>query len=296
MMEVLNNYSNFAVAFLTLLLVLVTIVYAVFTRQMVKEMQVTRQADLRPYLIIDTIIIGQMFYLVIKNNGKTAAERVGFKFDRSIENMWKKKIEELPLFKEGITFFPPGKEFVVTLGPTYLFLSNKKEEIKYPSNFTIIVKYSYFDKIKKTESTTINLEEYMDTRSYPNEIIKSLETLDGTLRKGLESIAKSAEKLSKIEAIASPSGLDISHSTVYRILEIFNENAKHKIKLNLNLATLSELVDFLEIETKTLEKILEKRYEKGYFESFDELKDVEGMTDELLEKLEKQTFICNPRF
>jgi len=140
-----------------------------------------------------------MFYLVIKNNGKTAAERVGFKFDRSIENMWKKKIEELPLFKEGITFFPPGKEFVVTLGPTYLFLSNKKEEIKYPSNFTIIVKYSYFDKIKKTESTTINLEEYMDTRSYPNEIIKSLETLDGTLRKGLESIAKSAEKLSKIE-------------------------------------------------------------------------------------------------
>ena len=296
MMEVLNNYSNFAVAFLTLLLVLVTIAYAVFTRQMVKEMQVTRQADLRPYLIIDTIIIGQMFYLVIKNNGKTAAERVGFKFDRSIENMWKKKIEELPLFKEGITFFPPGKEFVVTLGPTYLFLSNKKEEIKYPSNFTIIVKYSYFDKIKTTESTTINLEEYMDTRSYPNEIIKSLETLDGTLRKGLESIAKSAEKLSKIEAIASPSGLDISHSTVYRILEIFNENAKHKIKLNLNLATLSELVDFLEIETKTLEKILEKRYEKGYFESFDELKDVEGMTDELLEKLEKQTFICNPRF
>ena len=79
-MEVLNNYSNFAVAFLTLLLVLVTIAYAVFTRQMVKEMQVTRQADLRPYLIIDTIIIGQMFYLVIKNNGKTAAERVGFKF------------------------------------------------------------------------------------------------------------------------------------------------------------------------------------------------------------------------
>lgn len=296
MMEVLNNYSNFAVALLTLLLVLVTIAYAVFTRQMVKEMQVTRQADLRPYLIIDTIIIGQMFYLVIKNNGKTAAERVGFKFDRSIENMWKKKIEELPLFKEGITVFPPGKEFVVTLGPTYLFLSNKKEEIKYPSNFTIIVKYSYFDKIKTTESTAINLEEYMDTRTYPNEIIKSLETLDGTLRKGLESIAKSAEKLSKIEAIASPSGLDISHSTVYRILEIFNENAKHKIKLNLNLATLSELVDFLEIETKTLEKILEKRYEKGYFESFDELKDVEGMTDELLEKLEKQTFICNPHF
>lgn len=296
MIEVFNNYSNFAVAFFTLLLVLVTIVYAVFTRQMVKEMQVTRQADLRPYLIIDTIIIGQMFYLVIKNNGKTTAEKVNFKFDRSIENMWKKKIEELPLFKEGIAFFPPGKEFVVTLGPTYLFLSNKKEEIKYPSNFTIIVKYSYFDKIKTTESTAINLEEYMDTRSYPNEIIKSLETLDGTLRKGLESIAKSAEKLSKIEAIASPSGLDISHSTVYRILEIFNENAKHKIKLNLNLATLSELVDFLEIETKTLEKILEKRYEKGYFESFDELKDVEGMTDELLEKLEKQTFICNPRF
>lgn len=296
MIEVFNNYSNFAVALFTLLLVLVTIVYAVFTRQMVKEMQVTRQADLRPYLIIDSIVIGQMFYLVIKNNGKTAAEKVGFKFDKSVENIWKKKIEELPLFKEGITFFPPGKEFVVTLGPTHLFLSNKKEEIKYPLNFTIIVEYSYFDKIKTTESTVINLGEYMDTRSYPNEMVKSLETLDGTLRKGLDSIAKSAEKLSKIEAIASPSGLDISHGTVNRILEIFNENAKYKIKLNLNLATLPELVDFLEIELKTLEKILEKRYENGYFESFDELKDVEGMTDDLIEKLKKQTFICNPRF
>lgn len=296
MIEVLNNYSNFAVALFTLLLVLVTIVYAVFTRQMVKEMQATRQADLRPYLIIDSIVIGRMFYLVIKNNGKTAAEKVSFKFDKSVENIWKKKIEELPLFKGGMTFFPPGKEFVVTLGPTYFFLSNKKEEIKYPSNFTIIVEYSYFNKIKTTESTTIDLEEYMDTRSYPNEMVKSLETLDGTLKKGLDSIAKSAEKLSKIEAIASPSGLDISHGTVNRILEIFNENAKYKIKLNLNLATLPELVNFLEIELKTLEKILEKRYENGYFESFDELKDVEGMTDDLIEKLKKQTFICNPHF
>ncbi len=177
-----------------------------------------------------------------------------------------------------------------------MFLSNKKEEIKHPSNFTIIVEYSYFDKFKTTESTVINLEEYMNTSSYPNEMVKSLETLNETLKKGLDSIITSAEKLSKIEAIASPSGLDISHSTVNRILEIFNKEAKHKIKLNLNLATLSELVDFLEIEPKTVEKVLEKRYEKGYFESFDELKNVEGITDELLEKLEKQTFICNPRF
>jgi len=295
-MEILNNYSEFTVAFLTLLLVLVTIAYAVFTWQMVKEMQITRQADLRPYLIIDSIVIGQMFYLVIKNNGKTAAEKVSFKFDKSVENIWKKKIEELPLFKRGMIFFPPSKEFVITLGPTYFFLGNKKDDIKYPPNFTIVVEYYYLNKIKTIESTTINLEEYMDTRAYPNEMVKSLETLNKTLEKGLGSIAKNAEKLSKIEAIASPSGLDISHGTVNRILKIFNENAKHKIKLDLNLATLSELVNFLEIKAETLEKILEKRYEKGYFESFDELKDVEGITDELLEKLEKQTFICNPRF
>ena len=74
-----------------------------------------------------------MFYLVIKNNGKTAAQKVSFKFDKSVENIWGNKIDELPLFKDGIIFFPPGKEFVITLGQSWLFLGEKKNEIKHPS-------------------------------------------------------------------------------------------------------------------------------------------------------------------
>lgn len=294
MIEILNQHANLLVALVTVILVCVTFAYAYFTWRIVKEMQISREADLRPYIVISTIVSGQMFYLVIKNNGKTAAQKVRFKFDKSVENIWRKKIDELPLFKDGITFFPPGKEFVITLGQAWLFLSEKRDEIKYPSTFTISVEYSYFGAKQVCETSVINLAEYMHTNLQPNEIVKSIERLDESLKKSLDSIARSTEKLSKIESIASPSGVDISQGSMYWLSEIFNEKATKKIKLNLNLATLSELVGFLGITQQIAEKILELRESNHFLKSFDELKKIEGMTDEVFEKITRQTFLCNP--
>lgn len=294
MIEALDQHANLLVVGVTVILVCVTIAYAYFTWCIVKEMQMTREGDLRPYIVTSTIVSGQMFYLVIKNNGKTAAQKVRFKFDKSVENIWRKKIDELPLFKDGVTFFPPGKEFVITLGQAGLFLSEKRDEIKYPSTFTISVEYSYFGGKQVCETTVINLEEYMHTNLQPNEIVKSIERLDESLKRSLDSIAMSTEKLSKIESIASPSGIDISQGSMYWLSEIFNEKATKKIKLNLNLATLSELVGFLGITQQIAEKILELRESNYFLKSFDELKQIEGMTDELFEKITRQTFLCNP--
>ena len=172
-MEILNQYSNALMAIMSTLLVIITLLYVAFTWRMVKEMQITREADLRPYIIIDILLADQKFHLLVKNIGKTVAESVTFNIDKNIENMWKNTIGEMPLFKEGVAFFPPGREFVVTLGPTWLFL-NKKEEIKYPLIFTIVVKYKYFGNISKSEPTTINLDEYMNTMSFPDSFAKSV--------------------------------------------------------------------------------------------------------------------------
>ena len=81
---------------------------------------------------------------------------------------------------------------------------------------------------------------------------------------------------------------------MYWLSEIFNEKATKKIKLNLNLATLSELVSFWGITQQIAEKILELRESNYFLKSFDELKQIEGMTDELFEKITRQTFLCNP--
>jgi len=294
-MDILNQYSNSIMAVMSTLLVVITLLYVVFTWRMVKEMQITREADLRPYIIIDILLVDRIFYLLIKNVGKTVARSVRFNIDKRLENMWKNKIDEMPLFKEGVAFFPPGREYVVTLGPTWAFLS-KKEEIKYPLIFTIVVTYNYFDDIKTVEPTTINLEEYMNTGPYPDGLVKSIVNIGASISAGLNSIAKNTEKLSKIEEISSPTGIDVSQGTLFRLADILKDDSKHKIRFDLNLTTLMELVALLGIDLKIAENILMKRYSDGYFRSFDDLKDIEGVTDELIDNLKKQTFICTPKF
>ena len=297
MLPILNQYSNLIVAGTTAILVVVTICYAVFTRRLVKEMIKTREADLRPYIIVDTIRREQRFYLLVRNAGRTPAEKVYFTFDETIENVRKKKIDEIPLFKNGIEILLPGKEYVIHLGPLQLFLNKDADKVKFPASFSINVEYSYFQGIRKEKQTfTINLEEYIHTEYFPNELVRTIESLSSSINNQLKLLADNMEHLTKLEAIAKPSGLEISQGTIYRISRMLNKEAKGHIRLDLNLATLSELIQFLDIEPSMAEKVLMRRYSKGYFKSYEDIKGLEGMTDELFDKFQKKTIIYNPNF
>ena len=297
MLPILNQYANLVVAWATVTLVVVTICYAVFTRRLVKEMIKTREADLRPYIIVDTIRREQRFYLLVKNAGRTPAEEVHFTFDEVIENVWKRKIDEIPLFKNGIELLLPGKEYVIHLGPLQLFLNKDADKVKFPASFSINVEYSYFQGIKKQkEKFRINLEEYIYTEYFPDEIVKTIESLSSSIGSQLNSLARNMEKLANLEALVNPSGLEISQGTIYRILQMLNKEATGHIRLDLNLATLSELIQFLDIEPSMAEKVLMRRYSKGYFKSYEDLKGLDGMTDELLDKFQRETIIYNPDF
>ncbi len=297
MLPILNQHSNLIVAGATTILVVVTICYAVFTRRLVKEMIKTREAELRPYIIVDTTLRGQRFYLLIRNAGRLPAEKVYFTFDKSVENMWTRKIEEISLFKNGIEILMPSKEYVVSLGPSQLYLSKDADTVKYPACFSINVEYSYFQGIRKQkEKFTINLEEYENTERFPDELVKTVELLSSSIDSQLRYLANSMGKLANLEAIVKPSGLEISQGTTYRILGMLNKEAKEHVRLDLNLATLSELIQFLDIEPSMAEKVLMRRYSKGYFKSFEDLEGVDGMTDELLDKFQRETIIYNPNF
>lgn len=237
-----------------------------------------------------------MFHLIIKNVGRTAARKVSFKIDKNMETMWKNKMHEMPLFKTGVAFFAPGKEFIIDLGPHWLFLGKNNDELKYPKSFAITVEYCYFDNIRATESSLINLEEYFQTRAYPNEVTKVIENAGAAIGAGLSSIAKSAEKLSKLEELSSPTGLDLSQGVLYQLAELLNKDMKEKIKFDMNLASLKELVQYLGLDIGLAKNILEKRDASGYFKSFDDLKDVEGMTEVVLDEIKKQVIIYNPYY
>ncbi len=297
MLPILNQYSNLIVAGATATLVVVTICYAVFTWRLVKETRITREADLRPYIIVDTILRRGRFHLVVKNIGRSPAENVLFSFDKSFENMFGRRIEEFSLFKNGIRLLQSGKEYVIHLGMSHLFLKNEADKEKYPSSFSIYVEYSYFQGIKKhKEEFAINLEEYANTEHFPNELVESLDSLSSSVNKQLNSLADDMEKLAKLEAMVKPSGLEVSQGTTYRILGMLNREAKEHLRLDLNLATLSELIQFLDIEPSMAEKVLEHRYSIRYFKSYEDIKGLEGMTDELLDKFQKKTIIYNPNF
>ncbi len=297
MLPTLNQYSNLIVAGVTTILVVVTVFYVAFTRRLVKEMIKTREADLRPYIIVDTIRREQRFYLVVRNAGRSPAEKVCFTLDKIIENVWKRKLDEIPLFKNGIEILLPGKEYVIHLGPLQLFLNKDADKVKFPASFSINVEYSYFQGIKKQkEKFRINLEEYIYTEYFPNEIVKTIESLSSSIGSQLNSLARNMENLAKLEALVNPSGLEISQGTIYRILQMLNKEAKGHIRLDLNLATLSELIQFLDIEPSMAEKVLMRRYSNGYFKSYEDIKGLEGMTDELLDKFKEKTIIYDPNF
>lgn len=297
MLPILNQYSNLVVAGTTAILVVVTICYAIFTRRLVKETIKTREIDLRPYIIVDTTLRGQRFYLLVRNAGRTPAEKIYFTFDKSVENMWTRKIEEISLFKDGIEILMPGKEYVVSLGPSQLYLSKDADTVKYPARFSINVEYSYFQGIRKQkEKFMINLEEYRNTERFPDELVKTLELLSTSIDNQLRYLVNSMQKLANLEAIVKPSGLEISQGTIYRMLQMLNKEAKGHVRLDLNLATLSELIQFLDIEPSMAEKVLISRDSKRYFKSYEDLKGLDGMTDELLDKFQRETIIYNPNF
>jgi DNA uptake protein ComE-like DNA-binding protein len=258
---------------------------------MAKEMQMTRIADLRPYISIDVVLVGSLFYFIIRNKGKSAAESVKLKFDKDVETMWKKKFSEFVIFQSGISYFGPGKEYIISLGPPWAFLGEKADTGKHPKSFVITTEYKYLHDYIAKETATINLDEFLNTRAYPNEIAKVVENIGDAAGKHLNSLARSVEKLSKLEDIVNPTGLAISQGTLYRIAGMINEETRDKIKFDLNLSTVMELVAFLGIELNTAEKIIEKRHGANYFESFEDLKDIDGMTDEVLDRLRKRTFI-----
>jgi DNA uptake protein ComE-like DNA-binding protein len=296
-LPILNQYSNLIVAGASVILVVVTVFYVVFTWRLVRETIKTREADLRPYVSIDTTMRGQLFYLVVRNAGRLPAEKVYFTFDKSVENMWTRKIEEISFFKNGIEILLPGKEYAVPLGPSWLFLNKDRDTVKYPAYFSIDVEYFYLQGIKKQkEKFIINLEEYTNTDRFPDELVKTIELLSSSINSELKSLADNMGKLAKLEDIVRPSGLEISQGTTYRFLKMFDKEAKEHIRLDLNLATLQELIQFLDIEPRVAEKILEHRYSNGYFKSYEDIKGLKGMTDELLDKFQKRTIIYNPNF
>ncbi len=159
--------------FTTIILVLITGVYAYFTFRMMKASEkaviktkesidaISKQTEalLRPYIDFKLKRYpNHLIYLHIKNTGKTNAENLKFEIDKDFHPFGlrqKESIKNALLFYDEINSFSPGTE--ITIGLVDIGEIGKIEDIS-PSKFNITATYCWAGrKDKIVEKTEINL-------------------------------------------------------------------------------------------------------------------------------------------
>jgi len=160
----LNQYSlwidneKYVALIIPLMGSIATVVLAVLTLQMVKEMRVAREEDRRPYVFVDFIFDSSVILLLVKNSGRSGAKNVTFKFSPEIVNTEvRNKISELSMFKNGIKFLPPSKEI-----KTWFDMAPQYYKSNLPKSFIVNISYSDVVSHKKYEEVfELDLNAYL---------------------------------------------------------------------------------------------------------------------------------------
>ncbi len=130
-----------------IVLVFVTALYAIFTyeqseasKKMVEEMKLQRQAQIMPSIVIyfDNPV-SNLIELVIKNIGQGVARNASFSITPPLIDYKNRDISELSLFKIGVNYFPPGREYRQVIDTSLKFFN---EDAKYPLSYEVTMSYS----------------------------------------------------------------------------------------------------------------------------------------------------------
>lgn len=110
---------------------------------MAEEMKLTREMQNKPSLIAyfdnpQSVLID----LVVKNIGYGAAKNVMLKIEPPLYDHEERSIAELSLFKRGIDYFPPNREFRQIVGTSGQFFSEGSQR---PLEYNLTLSYSDVD-------------------------------------------------------------------------------------------------------------------------------------------------------
>lgn len=163
----------------------VLIAAAFFGRRQLNEAKELREAQTRPFVVIDLGSSAHtLFDLVVKNIGPTLARDVRFEFDPPIrstdDDLDPNKVK---MFREGISTLAPGKEIrtLFETGPA-------RHESELPDTYEVTVSYSdQTGKRKYQERIDLDFGLYWDRRTVQrrdvHDLYKQLETIAKEIRK-----------------------------------------------------------------------------------------------------------------
>ena len=195
MADLINYLSiNNILTVVQILTLLALIVYVIKTWQMaaatreysaiseltLQEMRDTRDQETAPHIVVYfDIPFGQQFiFLVIKNIGKTSAERVKIDINPPLINSKEKNFNELPFIKEGIDTIPPSYEIRTMFDFFPHYMNNEDSPLTFDANVT------YFGGVNKKPRVSY----YKLDLSVHSELLYISE-------KGLEDIVKEMEQI-----------------------------------------------------------------------------------------------------
>lgn len=188
---------------LTLTLVIVTAFYAYATfkilranETMVLTMRDQQSAAMRPYILVSTSIRPgtQLFYLSIKNVGKTAALDLKLSMNKDFYQLGEKRVERniaaSAAFLQTIDSLPPDGQllFLMGNGPSLYSECNRDEQLS-PLVFTVTANYKSLADTY-TENSIVDLKPYINTDIPHDPVVEEL----GKLRQEVTKLAKLLEK------------------------------------------------------------------------------------------------------
>jgi len=180
---------------LTLALVVITAFYAWATlkilranESMVSAMREQQNAAMRPYILVSaTLRTGtQLFYLSIKNVGKTAALSLKLSLDRNFYQNGEKRDEcnigNTTAFSNVIDSLPPEGQllFILGTGPS-LFRGSNTEDLC-PLLFQVTAKYVAGSE-SVSETSIVDLRPYKNTVVQTNPVVEELQKLREEFKK-----------------------------------------------------------------------------------------------------------------
>ena len=218
-----------------------------------------------------------LFKLIIENIGTEVAQNVIFEF--SPEFKWPKKSLP-PALSQRIKYFQPGRKLTYTYSSSIEAL---KKDSKISTVFDLNVRYNHPRIGREIQDTFhFDLNDYFGTRVERDplkEMAKSLEQIAGL--KGV--LEEHNRYMKELGSIASPTGLDFSITSLRNLRHLLSKDDSFE-PLDIRHCDLEAMQEILGIDGKLTYRI----YEHIHFgESNQSLNDLEGMTDDILNKIKK---------
>lgn len=180
--ELFFDFKNYFAILIPILGSAATIVLALLTSQMVREMKQAREEERRPYVYVDFLFDANIIFLTIKNAGRNGAKNIKFNFSEPLISSDKRKISEIKLFKDGIDFLPPDKEIKTwfDMAPSF-YKSGLPTSYEVEVIYKDVVSNKWYSEKFRLDLETYKGITYVDRKTI-HHAVEQLKSINQTLR------------------------------------------------------------------------------------------------------------------